>query len=189
MAILISCNYNLDIMMLNWMKSGDIQIGIYGVAYSLSNMLWIFPDVFKELIYNKTAQSVADSKFVLKYIALNMLICIMICVGFMLFGRLFLSVFYGKQYIEAFRTTMTLFIGIIPMVSFKLIHPIYVNEGRSILVALLLTVAVISNIVSSYLLIPLYGAFGAAISSVIAYSVCGALFFIKYWKDYCYKSY
>lgn len=187
LAILISCNYNLDIMMLNWMKSGDIQIGIYGVAYSLSNMLWIIPDIFKEIIYNKTAQSTVDSQLVMKCIALNMLVCLGICIGFMFFGRLFLLIVYGEQYIEAFGTIMTLFIGIIPMISFKLIHPIYVNEGRSISVALLLTVAVMSNIVSSYLLIPKYGAIGAAIASVIAYSVCGALFFIKYYRDYCYK--
>lgn len=187
LAILISCNYNLDIMLLNWMRAGNIEIGIYGVAYSLSNMLWIIPDVFKELVYNKTAQTAVDGKLILKYIVLNMLICFGICLGFVFLGRLFLLIIYGEQYVQAFETTITLFIGIIPMVSFKLIHPIYVNEGKSIIVSVLLAVAVISNIISSYLLIPIYGAFGAAIASVIAYSICGVLFLIKYWNDYYRK--
>lgn len=107
--------------------------------------------------------------------------------GFVFLGRLFLLIIYGEQYVQAFETTITLFIGIIPMVSFKLIHPIYVNEGKSIIVSVLLAVAVISNIISSYLLIPIYGAFGAAIASVIAYSICGVLFLIKYWNDYYRK--
>ena len=80
--------------------------------------------------------------------------------------------------------TMTLFIGIIPMVAFKLIHPVYVNDGRSIIVVLLLTISVLTNIAVSYILIPAYGAFGAAIASVISYSVCGFLFYLKFSHDY-----
>lgn len=188
LAVLISCNYNIDIMMLNWMKSGDVEVGIYGVAYSLSNMLWIVPDAFKELIYNKTSKSGADSKMIMKLIAGNMAICVVICVGFSVLGKIFLNIVYGEQYVVAFSTTMVLFIGIIPMISFKLIHPIYVNEGKSILVACLLIVAVVTNVIASYFLIPNYGAFGAAIASVISYSVCGLLFFIKYRIDYCNKN-
>lgn len=187
LAVLISCNYNLDIIMLNWMNSGDIEVGIYGVAYSLSSMLWIVPDVFKELIYNKTSKSSADSKMIIKLIAINMAICVVICVGFLVLGKIFLRIVYGEQYVVAFNTTMTLFIGIIPMISFKLIHPIYVNDGRSILVTCLLMVSVITNVFASYLLIPSYGAYGAAIASVISYSTCGLLFFIKYRIDYCKK--
>lgn len=184
LAVLISCNYNIDIFMLNWMKSGDLQVGIYGVAYSLANMLWILPDAFKELIYNKTARK-DDYKLVLRYIAVNMLFCIVICMGFAILGKWFLNIVYGRQYVVAYKVTLTLFIGIIPMVAFKLIHPIYVNKGRSGIVAALLIIAVGANIISSWLLIPKKGAYGAAIASVISYTICGTLFFIKFYWDFC----
>lgn len=184
LAILISCNYNLDILMLNWMGSGNKEIGIYGVAYSLTNMLWVLPDAFKEMIYNKTAKE-NNYKFVLKCIAINMLFCLIICIGFMLLGKWFLTLVYGEQYEVAYGVTLILFVGIIPMISFKLIHPIYVNNGHSKTVVGLLMIAVIVNIISSYLLIPKHGAIGASIASVISYCVCGGIFFAKFYFDYC----
>ncbi|MCI8466564.1 MAG: oligosaccharide flippase family protein [Lachnospiraceae bacterium] len=184
LAVLISCNYNIDIFMLNWMGSGDRQVGIYGVAYSLANMLWILPDAFKELIYHKTAQD-NNHKFVLKYIAVNIVFCICICVGFGILGKFFLKLIYGEPYVVAYQVTLTLFIGIIPMVAFKLIHPIYINKGKSYIVIFLLLIAVGANIISSWVLIPRHGAFGAAIASVISYMICGTLFFLKYYYDYC----
>lgn len=186
LAILISCNYNLDILMLNWMGSGDKQVGIYGVAYSLTNMLWVLPDAFKEMVYNKTAKE-DDYIFVLKCIAINMLFCACICVGFLFFGGIFLRLVYGVQYQVAYGVTLTLFIGIIPMISFKLIHPIYVNCGKSKMVVKLLIIAVIVNVISSYILIPQNGALGAAVASVISYCVCGTVFFVKFYFDYCKK--
>lgn len=183
LAILISCNYNIDIFMLNWMNSGDTQVGIYGVAYSLTNMLWIIPDAFKEMIYNKSARE-DDYRFVIKCILANIGLCIVIALGFLILGKWFLALVYGDEYVVAYDVTLTLFCGVIPMVAFKLIHPIYVNKAKSGLVVLLLCIAVVANIVSSWLFIPYYGALGAAMASVISYAVCGVLFFFRYRKDY-----
>lgn len=183
LAVLISCNYNIDIFMLNWMKSGDMQVGIYGVAYSLTNMLWVIPDAFKELIYNKSARE-DDYQFVKKCIFVNMALCVIISFGFLLLGQWMLGFVYGQEYVVAFDVTLTLFGGVIPMVAFKLIHPVYVNKGKSGMVVLMLCIAVVANIISSWFLIPNHGALGAAIASVISYAICGGLFFAKYRKDY-----
>lgn len=183
MVILITCNYNIDILLLNWLESGDIQVGIYGVAYTLSNILWVIPDAFKELIYNKSAKE-DDYKFILKCIVANMFICMFILLGFSILGKCFLNFVYGKEYVVAYNVTLTLFVGIIPMIAFKLIHPIYVNKGRSAIVAMLLVVSVIINIIASIILIPFYGAIGASIASVISYSVCGIIFLVKYCLDF-----
>jgi len=184
LAILISCNYNIDIFMLNWMGSGDVQVGMYGVAYSLSNMMWFIPDAFKEMIYSRTAKE-SNFRFVLNYIVVNMAFCLCICIGFAVLGKWFLGFVYGEEYKAAFNVCLTLFVGIVPMVAFKLIHPIYVNTGKSFAVVILLLIAVVVNIVLSYILIPVYGAYGAAIASVVSYSVCGLLFLGKFYFDYC----
>lgn len=186
MAILISCNYNIDVFMLNWMKSDDIEIGIYGVAFSLSSMMWIIPDAFKELIYNKSARD-NDNHFVLKYIVTNALLCICFFLGFALLGKWFLQIAYGEEYVICYSVCLTLFAGVITMIPFKLIHPIYVNQGKPKSVMGLLLLAIVANIIASWLLIPNYGAFGAAIASVISYAISGLLFFIKYYFDYCKK--
>lgn len=182
-AVLISCNYNIDIFMLDWMKCNDIQVGIFGVAYSLSNMLWFIPDAFKEMVYNRLVRE-NGYRFVLRYIFLNMFFCCIICIGFMVLGRWFLFFVYGEEYISAYRVCVTLFIGIIPMVAFKLIHPIYINHGRVVPVAILLSIAVLVNMILSYFLIPRAGAFGAALACTGSYSVCGLMFFVMFYFDY-----
>lgn len=185
-SVLISCNYNIAIFLLDWMDCDDVQVGIFGVAYSLSNMMWFIPDAFKEMVYNRTARE-ENYRFVLRYIFLNMLLCFVICIGFIILGKWFLGFVYGEDYVVAYRVCVTLFIGIIPMVAFKLIHPIYINNGKVKPVALLLTIAVVVNLILGIILIPTNGAFGAALACVGSYCVCGALFFGKFYLDYCRK--
>lgn len=183
LAILISCNYNIDIFLMNILNCNDTEIGIFGVAYTLTNMLWVLPDAFKELVYNRTAKKTSE-KDIVKLIIINIIICIIICLGFAVLGKLFLELFYGKEYIQAFSTTMILFVGVIPMITFKLIHPIYVNQGKSSMVVKLLLVSIISNFIVSLILIPTFQAIGAAFASVISYAVCSILFVIKFSNDF-----
>ncbi|NEG55143.1 MATE family efflux transporter [Bifidobacterium platyrrhinorum] len=186
LATLILLNYNVDVYVLNYFHASSVQVGIYGVAYSLANMLWFIPDAFKELVYNKSARGNAARETVV-LVMVNMCICAVICVGFAVFGEAFLGIMYGDEYRVAFPTVMTVFIGILPMVAFKLIHPIYVNEGKSLIVVGLLSVSVVANIVMACFLVPLYAAFGAALATVGSYTVCGLLFSMKFLKDYHLK--
>ena len=183
LAFLITCNYNIDVVILNCLNAGDHEIGMFGVAYTLSNMLWFIPDAFKEYIYNKSAKGASEG-LTLVLIFFNAIICACICIGFLLLGKPFLAIIYGEEFVAAFPTTITVFIGIIPMVAFKLIHPIYVNYGKSLTVAVILLIAVAVNSLCAFVLVPQFGAFGAALATVAAYSMCGALFFAKFVRDY-----
>lgn len=158
-------------------------MGIFGVAISLSNMLWFIPDAFKELVYHNSAKEVKPRE-TLSFVVINMVICIVICAGFALVGREFLGILYGDEYRAAYYSVLTVFVGIIPMVAFKLIHPIYVNEGKPLIVVLLLAASIMSNVIASFYLIPTYGSLGAAVSTVVSYAVCGLLFVLLFFKDY-----
>ena len=186
MNLLISVNYSIDVLMLNVMGSSDVQIGIYGLAYSLSNMLWIVPDAFKEAVYNKSVKS-DDYRFIFKCFVINIAICAAILVCFIFLGKFFLDIVYGEEYVVSYETILVLFAGVIPMIAFKLIHPIYVNSGKSLLVAILLIIAVVANVVASIFLIPSHGALGAAIATVISYTICGIMFLFKFCYDFFWK--
>lgn len=182
-AMLITLNYNVDVVVLNALGADESQVGIFGVAYTLSNMLWFIPDAFKEYVYHKSAHGAPPAMTVV-LVAANMGICILICVAFFFAGRPFLGVLYGAEFEAAFEATMIVFVGIIPMVAFKLVHPHYVNDGRSLSVAVLLCVSIAVNVLVASALVPGYGAVGAAIATVVAYSFCGALFMLKFVFDY-----
>ncbi len=186
LAVLITLNYNVDVIMLNILNAGNFQVGLFGVAYTLSNMLWFIPDAFKEYVYNKSAEMELSGLTII-LIIMNMIICVVVCFLFFVFGKAFLIFFFGQEFEAAFMVTLTVFVGIIPMVAFKLIHPIYVNAGRSLVVAFYLVVSVATNVTIAIFLIPVYGAFGAALATVASYSFCGVLFCAKYIRDYKIK--
>ena len=70
------------------------------------------------------------------------------------------------------------------MVIYKLIHPIYIANGKTKTVVILLTIAVFINIIGDVVLIPEFKGMGAAVSSVISYMICGVIFFVKFKVDY-----
>lgn len=182
LSFLITFNYNIDVVVMGAMDVDDLELGIFGVAYTLSNMLWFIPDAFKEYVYHKSAKELSP-RDVLALVACNMVLCLFLCLAFAIFGKWVLDVLYGKEYVLAYGTTLTIFFGIIPMIAFKLIHPIYVNKGKPLSVVLLLSLSIILNLVVAFFLIPAYGAMGAAIACVSAYSLCGMLFLAKYTHD------
>lgn len=183
LALLISFNYNVDVFLLDTFQASEYEIGLFGTAISLANIMWFVPDAFKEYVYNKSAHG-NFAVLTAGLVIINMALCIIICIGFFFLGELFLRVMYGESFIPAFLTTEILFIGVVPMVAFKLIHPIYVNEGKSLTVVAFLALSIGANIVAASILIPLYGSLGASVSTVLSYSLCGGMFFIKYSKDW-----
>lgn len=67
---------------------------------------------------------------------------------------------------------------------YKLIHPIYIANRKTKTVVYLLSIAVVINIVLNLILIPQYNAYGAAVASIVSYSVCGIAFYVKFKNDF-----
>ena len=80
-AVLTTCNYNIDVIMLKAFDINNFDIGLYSVASTLVNMTWIIPDAFKEVLIHKLSRYDAK-KEVKRSILLNIIISIIILVGF-----------------------------------------------------------------------------------------------------------
>lgn len=186
-SLLITFNYNLDIIILErYMKFSDI--GIYSIAVALAGMLWILPDAFKDVLFSRTAEkdSIREITFSIKF---NLYFCVLIIVGFAIFGNSFIKLFYGNDYVKAYIVSLILFLGAIPMIFFKLINTLYIAKGRQKFAFYILLVSVITNLLLNMFLIPIIGLVGAAIASVITYSICGTIFLISFMKEYGVKFY
>ncbi len=183
MNILMYINYHADVIFLQYMVEDYYMIGLYGTAVTLGNMLWILPDAFKDVIYNRSAKKDNPEEIALS-IVLNIFICVCVLVGFVFLGRWFLNIVYGADFAEAYPLTLMLFVGTFPMILYKLIHPLYISKGNTRIVVVLLGIAAIINVIGNILLIPKYSAYGAAVASIFSYSVCGVVFLIKFCKDF-----
>lgn len=177
-SLLITFNYNIDIIILKQFVEYS-SIGIYSLGVTLAGMLWIIPDSFKEVLFNKTAKSNSIDE-ILFGIKFNVAISIFIILGFIVVGESFIQVFYGEDFIESYLVTSILFIGTIPMIFFKMINTLYISIGKQKLSFIILLLAVTINIILNYILIPINGILGAAISSVVSYTVCGIIILITF---------
>ena len=55
-SLLTILNYNMDVIILNFFVENR-EIGLYSLAVTFASMLWIIPDAFKDVLFNKTAQN------------------------------------------------------------------------------------------------------------------------------------
>lgn len=181
-SLLITLNYSFDIIIMKKFITYD-QIGIYSVGATLAAILWVVPDAFKDVLFNKTSKedSLRDVTFSIKF---NIYFSVLVIIVFFIIGKYFIHFFYGIEYLNAYNVTLILFIGNIPMILFKLINTLYISIGKQKFAFFTLLLAVIGNVVANFLLIPLLGIEGSAISSVVSYFVCGLIFLYSFLKKY-----
>lgn len=181
--LLISVNYHVDTLMLKWL-SNSYYIGIYSVGVNFSNMFLLIPDSFKEVLFGDSTKKNFSKGTAIASIKVSLGASILILIGFLLFGKFAIRLFYGVDYIDSYQLTLILFIGCLFMTFFKILQPIYISHGSQTRVAVFLLCSAVANIVSNYFLIPKFDAVGAAVASAISYTICGVLFIMDYLKNF-----
>lgn len=180
-SLLLSLNYKVDILILELFVSFD-EMGYYAVGVALASQIWIIPDAFKDVIFSRVAKS--DSILgILLSIKINIYVSIIITLILIFSGKHLIVLLYGDEFIMAYEILTLIFIGIFPMIFFKLINPLFNVKGLHKFSFYILLISVIFNIVLNFILIPLWGIHGAAISSIFSYTLCGFIFVSKFLKE------
>lgn len=175
-------NYNIDVVILKLFVDNR-EIGLYSAAVTLASTLWIIPDAFKDVLFNKTAKN--DSiKAIILSIKVNVYISLLVILGFVFIGKAFISLVYGVEYLDAFYVSVVLLIGTIPMIFFKMINTLYQAIGKQKYSFYILFISVLLNVIINFLIIPILGILGAAISSVLSYMICGIIMLLSFNKKY-----
>lgn len=177
--LLTSLNYSVDTIMLRKM-SNSYYVGIYSVGASLANMFLLIPDAFKEVLFGDSTKKEFFKTTAYSAIKVSLLISLVALAGFIVFGKLFITVLYGVEYLPSYRVTIILFLGCFSLILFKILQPVYISHGKQTRAAVFLTCSAVANIITNWLVIPKYHEIGAAIASVVSYTLCGILFLIDY---------
>lgn len=186
-ALLILLNYKLDILMLK--RCVDYrQIGLYSVGAALAEFIWLIPDIFKEVLFARTSRSDAIEEINMA-IRISMFVSICAIFAMLIMGRWILLIYAGEEYAEAYKVTNILFLGIPSMALFKITNPLYLANGKQKMFCMILAVSAAANIVMNIITIPKFGITGAAMATVVSFSVCGLAFYVKYLIDYRIKWY
>lgn len=180
-TLLVTLNYSVDIFFLKRMAS-PIELSMYSTAAGVMNYVWLVPDAFKDILFSRVARN--DKKNSVAFsVKVSLLILVVITIGFVIFGKLFLSIMYGSPFLPAYGVILVLFLGVYSMVFFKLFGIVFLAEGKRVAHFLILLTSVTINMILNYFLIPKFGMYGAAYASVGSYNICGILFLWYYAKS------
>ena len=180
--LLLIINYKTDILMLKLFVD-YYQIGLYSVAVSIAECIWLFPDAFKEVLFSRTARG-NPIKEINLCIKLNVFVSLIIIIVFYLFDKFIIGIYAGTDYLDATIIMKIILLGIPFMALFKITNPLYLSNGKEKQYCINLLISAATNIMLNLALIPIFGDNGAAMASTISFSVCGLLFYTKYVRDY-----
>ena len=177
-GLLITLNYSADVIFLKHM--GDPrELSLYATAAGIMNYAWMIPDAFKEVLVSRVARA-SDVKAINTAIKVSLMSIIIVVFGYMLFGKIFISILFGKEFLAVYKVTLILFLGVLSMVFYKIISVVLLAEGKRNFYFWTLFFSVLINLIANGLTIPTFGMYGAAWSSVLSYSICGFVFLLYY---------
>lgn len=181
-SLLVEMNYRVDVLLLEKMSTYYL-VGLYSAGVNLAEMAWLFPDVFKEILFHKTANKDAteDIKFSLRF---SNTIILFFIIAILLIGKMVIRIFFGIDYLDSYRVTIWIFFGIPGMAIFKVLNPLYQAMGKWKLYVGALAVGVVTNVGLDIILIPMLNMYGAAIASAVSYSLCGGILLNNFCKEY-----
>lgn len=179
-SLLLTMNYSLDILLMKYLGT-EIELGLYSLAATIIAYVWMIPNAFKEVLASRIAEK-GDSDLVGFSIRIANLLTFIVFVVYLVIGGPAIEFLFGADFKGAYGVLVVLFIGAFSMIIFKMLGTVYLAEGRRKSYFLFLLISVLANFFLNCVLIPVFGMYGAAWSSVVSYSFCGILFLVFYLK-------
>lgn len=175
-----------DRLMMQWFHVPSSEIGIYSFFYSfvaiLTTILNALNTSWCPFLYDDLNKKLYDKINV--RIKHYVQIFTVLCVGFLLVSREVMRIFANSAYWSGASLVPILVI----VVYFTFFYQFGVNyeffNEKPIYVAIGTIIAAISNIILNYVMIPIWGMYGAAIATLISYFVLALMhtIVVKVWK-------
>lgn len=184
-TLFIFMNYKIDQFFIKFIL-GEAQLGVYTVAVSLAELLFLIPGSVAGAIlgrlYNMSNDSLVERKKLTSgtikitfYVTFILMLAGIVCTSL-------IPIIYGEDYSGAILPTIILFTGIL-FASIGKISSSYFQSCGNPKVHLYITSTVfLVNILLNWVLIPLIGITGAAVASSVSYTVYGVAYVVIFIK-------
>lgn len=182
-SLLSIMNYKFDVLQMRWLGVDSFSIGIYSVGINLADYVLLLSDIFKDVLFNKTAQKddIESVKFCLRLCSTLM---ILVFIMMIILGKLIIYILYGEAYLQSYVVTILVVVGVYSMMYFKLLGVLYVAQGKWWFYFFVLLGSVVINIITNMFTIPIWSIYGAALTSVVSYLFAGGIFIVHFLKKY-----
>lgn len=174
-ALFIYLNYRIDQVMIKF-QLGDSELGIYSIAVSLAELVFLVPLSLTSAITGKLLNMNDDKQQKEKVLCLTIKGCLYLSILISVIGFLctpLIPVIYGVEYSGAMSCFVVLLLGVCFASVAKVMAPYYLTGGQPRIHLFVTMLTVVVNVVFNIILIPKIGIIGAAIGSTISYMVYG----------------
>lgn len=172
-SFLVIVFVQIDIIMLKQMNISFGDIGLYSAAVKIYMTIIIFADVLFKLYYPLVAKYVQNGeqeilkKLILKIQDTNLFFSIYFAIITMLFAPEIISLAFGNEFIESSKMLILLSIIIIFRFSMYTYTAILSSSHLNYIKLYTSLACVVTNIILNYILIPIYGVYGAIIATIL----------------------
>jgi O-antigen/teichoic acid export membrane protein len=183
--LVISLNYRVDIIILDRLST-PFELGIYSKGAGFSQFLWQVPMVLNTIVFARSAIAKDDLQFSLKLtrlLRLSLMSVGILSVILYFSAHFIILALYGGPFEKSAEVMQILLPGVVILTLFKVMNMDLAGKGKPWISMKAMIPALIMNILLNLVLIPMYGAKGASISSTVSYSVGGILFLYFYSKE------
>jgi O-antigen/teichoic acid export membrane protein len=175
---------SLDQYMLNFFV-GAAPVGLYAVGVGLTNILLKIPDAIGTVLFPRLAglperEAHAETS---RACRLTLFVTTSLAILFFLFGGFAIRTLYGARFGGAVRPMYFMLPGVVLMSLYLILTRNFTSRNRQGVNILAAATALGANVVLNWLLIPRWGAEGAALSHGISYGLAAILLLVMFVRE------
>ncbi len=181
---------NTDTIMIGWYKSLS-DVGYYGAAQRITTFLYLIPALMGTAFFPSMAQHIVDKerfkKILERGLSLMSLVAIPLTVASVILSGDIIRLLYGAEYLPAINMFKIMNLTYLPIfLSAAFGNAIFaLNKERKLITYVIL--GVFGNFLFNLLLIPYFGAEGAAVSTVINQTIITLYLIWTLKKEFSFK--
>lgn len=181
--LILSLNYQINTLILKYMKFPVSEIGLYYQAVSIAMLIWFLPRIMAQVIFAYSVSTKNAGQFSLKLwrvMKIVMVALLPVCLVGAAVTPWLLPLIYGKEFAGSVRPFLLLLPGVYFMIAFKVLNSDFIANGRSLMTSGIFGVSLLLNLGLDWWFIPKWGICGAAAASSLSYGLATLAFVVAY---------
>ena len=175
--ILTFMTTRVDIFILKYFGLGYYEIGIYSLAFTLVEKLWIIPESIRSVLYLELSNKRKGDDFVANLLRLMIPFSFITGAALAIFAFM-VPMIFGERFVASIMPLFLLLPGGIFFCYIKLLGTYFVVKEMLTVNTIMTAIIAIVNLILCVFLIPEYLYLGAAVAKSIAY-ISGAIYIVN----------
>lgn len=174
-------NYRLDMFLVNYFL-GPAEVGIYGVAVRVAELLWHLPNAASFVLFPKTAAARVEeiNTFTPRVLRYTLGLTTLGALGLALVGPWLIRLIFSTAFSAAYVPMVWLLPGVVLLGGAKILINEMAGRGFPQYNALSAGIGFVATVILDLLFIPRWGIRGAALASSISYGIVFIVAFSLY---------